>query len=213
MRNSRQNSPPHAKRSGDINRPDDQNCNISACPPQIIKVIGEPTTADILSLYEKYWIPTKFNRRQGSDNSFANPKVVPPLTVFLTDLRCPNSLREIYDLMRLYYSSKHKVLIVIGEPNHINTIWGVFLQSQFRRYRLNAAEFANMRSDIDLMNQTIFCARGSQRLILRQWNLVTAVNLCLRKAGWEAVRTLSKKTASLCGQSLARAQNFFSLAH
>jgi hypothetical protein len=213
MGNSPQNNPSRAKRSSGINTPDDQNCNIRACPPRIVKVIGEPTTADILSLYEKYWIPTKFNLRQGPDNSFVNTKAVPPLTVFLTDLRCPNSLREIYDLMRLHYSSKHKVLIVIGEPRYTNTIWGDFLQSQFRHYRLNAAEFAKMRRDIDLMNQTIFCARGKQRLILRQWKLVTAVSFFLIKVGWEAVRTLSKYTASLCSLSLARAQNFFSFAH
>ena len=213
MRTSRQKIPSRGKRSSGINTQNDQSCNIGAPTPRIIKAIGEPTTAEILRLYEKYWTDTKFDRRHGPDNSFVNPKAVPLLTVFLTDLRCPNSLRDIYDLLRLYYSSEHKVIIVIGEPHYINTTWGAFLRSQLRCYRLNAAEFAKMRSDVDLMNQTIFCARGRQRLMLRQWDLVAAISFCLRKAGWKAARMLSKKTALLCSHSLVRAQNFFRFAH
>ena len=213
MRNSRQKILSRTKRSNVINTQNDLRCNSIAPQPRIIKALGEPTTADILSLYEKYWIRTKFDSQHGLDNSFVNPEGVPLLTVFLTDLRCPNSLRDIYDLMRLYYSSEHKVIIVIGEPHYINTTWGAFLRSQLRCYRLNAAEFAKMRSDVDLMNQTIFCARGRQRLMLKQWDWVTAVSFCLLKTGWKAGRMLSEKTASLCSHSLVRAQNFFKFAH
>ena len=168
-----------------------------APPASIIKAIGDPTTAEIVRLYEKYCERAEAKRSCEFPNLRNQATGSPLLTIFITDLQFPQPWKELLRLIRLYLCSRNPVVMVLGEPHGINRIHLPLFQDPLRRYRLSATEIDRMYSDIGLINQTIYRAQNMPCLTLRGWNWTATLGYGMKRGGCRLIRMLCGKTASL----------------
>jgi hypothetical protein len=164
---------------------------------RIVKAIGDSTTAEIFDLYEKFCVPAEAKLSKKLPMFCAMSAQEHLLTIFVTDLRPMQTWSEMYELIKVYFSSKHPLLIGFGEPPRINSLLGVLLPNRLRFYPANAKGFEQMYSDIHMMNKTICRAQNMPQLILRRSNFSSAVGSNLRKGTIVIIAAMRLKIAAL----------------
>lgn len=174
------------------------------CSARIITAIGDPTTAEIFGLYAKHLMRSGMQHPIHLANTFDESGSKPLLTIFITDLRLPQTSRECFRLIRLYLSASYPVVIFFGEPPSINGFWSVLFPDFFRFYRPSPEAFGQMYRDICLINQTILHAQNMPGLTVRGWNCLSALRAFFNKRTTHAFRAFRSKFASPPAGTLIR---------